>query len=594
MASSDGRYVVVFNGEIYNFLELRRELEERGHRFRTDSDTEVILAAYREWGEDCQFRMNGMWAFAIWDTDAKSLFLSRDRFGVKPLHFYWDGRVFGFASEMKAFLRMQGFQYSLDEGAMTLALADYTGLEATERCLFRGIRRLIGGHCLRLDADGAMTVRRWWRTIDHMPEVAGRPQVRVERFRELLIDATRLRLRSDVPLGTALSGGLDSSSVLGCSMEAARRQDVARRPESWRTAFIADFAGTVQDETRYALAMAEHAGANASLVKIDPREAIDHLDDILFSLEEVYDIPAALWLTYRAMRGQGIVVSLDGHGGDELLAGYHHYPAIAFSEALRRGQLGRARRLSAIHAALHAPGVALQKLSISDHAAAAARRIVRPAGQAAMCLARSALKRAGFRSRGGGGSPTPPSWLAVSPDERSMPVLEQDLPNLPQSDPVSRQLYIDFHATTLPTILRNFDRMSMAHGVEIRAPFMDYRVVTYGTALALDDKLSGSYTKAILRESMTGLVPDEIRLRRDKLGFVFPLIDWAGGHMRSYICDHLNSNAFRTGAVWNAKTIARDVETAFAQGDMAKVRHAWPFVQGSIIARCFSERASRA
>ena len=365
MADSHGRYVVVFNGEIYNFIELRDELSGLGHTFHTDCDTEVLLAAYRQWGEECQFRFNGMWAFAIWDAKERSLFLSRDRFGVKPLHYFWDGKVFAFASEMKAFLKMQGYCYRLDEGALAQALADYTALEGTERCLFLGVSRLIGGHNLRISRQGAPIVRRWWRTLDHLPEIPARHEERVEQFRSLLIDATSLRLRSDVTLGTALSGGLDSSSILACGFEADRQNRSLRRPASWRTALIADFEGTSQDETRHAVAMSEHVGAQSRIVKIDPREAMDHLDDIVFSLEEIYDILAALWLTYRAMRKEGIVVSMDGHGGDELLAGYHHYPEIAFRDAIRHGALMQARNLSKIHRHMHAPMVPFQPLSVS-------------------------------------------------------------------------------------------------------------------------------------------------------------------------------------------------------------------------------------
>lgn len=605
MLDDSGRYAIVFNGEIYNFIELRQELMALGHRFRTDGDTEVILAAYRQWGEDCQLHFNGMWAFAIWDARERRLFLSRDRFGVKPLHYFWDGERFAFASEMKAFLQAEGYHYALDEGAVAQALADYTGLEATERCLLQGIQRLIGGYCMTIDADGRLKKRRWWRTLDHLPEVPQNHEDRVAELRDLLVDATRIRLRSDVSLGTALSGGLDSSSVLACGFEAGLHEGAERLPKSWRTAFIADFPGTVQDETGYAVEMANHAGAETSLVRINPKDALDNLPEILFSLEEVYDIPAALWLTYRAMRQQGIVVSMDGHGGDEIFAGYHHYPVLAYQDAMRSGRLAMAKKMADTHGALHAPGIDFQRLSVQgniiDYGVRRSRRFlaagtglvkktVRNAGL--MPVARRLAALAGISPQAAGAGGAGSGWLAAAVEERHMPVLEADLADLPYSDSVTRQLYIDFHATTLPTILRNFDRMSMASGVEIRAPFMDYRVACFGHALPWREKLDGRYSKAILRKSMQGLIPDNIRLRRDKLGFVFPMTDWAREHMQTFIMDHLTSQEFRQSSIWNGKQISNDVENSFAENDMVKVRHAWPFLQASILGSEFKRKSN--
>ena len=187
--------------------------------------------------------------------------------------------------------------------------------------------------------------------------------------------------------------------------------------------------------------------------------------------------------------------------------------------------------------------------------------------------------------------PASNGWLSLPVETRHMPVLDEDLGHLPHPDPVSRQLYIDFHATTLPTILRNFDRMSMAHGVEIRTPFMDYRLATFSHALPLNEKLDAHHTKAILRKAMHGLMPESIRQRRDKLGFVFPLVDWAKEHMQDRIMDHMLSSGFRTSPVWNATRLIADVETAFRQNDMARVRQAWPFIQAAILTNRFSAQA---
>lgn len=587
MVDSTGRFRITFNGEIYNFLELRDELVQLGHVFHSESDTEVILAAYRQWGEDCQLRFNGMWAFGIWDRQERRLFLSRDRFGVKPLHYLWDGRRFAFASEMKAFLYLPDFDCAHDPTALAMALGDYTSVEATETCLISGLRRLVGGHCLILEAGQEPRVRRWWNTLDHLVMPPEKEGERISRFRELLLDATRLRMRSDVPIATALSGGLDSSSVVASLTEAARSGG-RRLPSAWRNAYIADFPGTVQDETEYALEIARYCGVMPHVRRIAPQDAIDHLTDVIFQFEEVYDIPVALWLIYREMRRSDVVVSLDGHGGDELLAGYHHYPRQAYSESLRwPPKPHRAKAMADIFRGLHAPGVPVPPLQVGSAARNELLRRARPYGVTAKAIGRRLLRRPAPTK----GEPRgPATWLALPPHDRAMPLWDADVPRLKGADAVTRQLYVDFHITTLPTILRNFDRMSMAHGVEIRAPFLDWRLVTYGFSLPTENKLGKGYSKLILRQAMQGLMPDSIRLRRSKLGFVFPLLDWAREALRPFILDLLSSQEFRESPIWNAKAIFRDVEDAFARNDMALVRHAWPFLQSAVLVEQFRKR----
>ncbi len=232
MLSEDGRYAIVFNGEIYNFLEVRDELRSRGHRFRTESDTEVILRAYSEWGAACQGRFNGMWAFAIWDDVAHELFLSRDRFGVKPVLLLETPSGTAFASEAKAFLGLTPFR-----------TADATG-NGSDPVDTSDIRTLRGGMCATLRGPTRrLELSRWWHPLDHIhPETGSYPQ-QLEQFRELFFDACRLRLRSDVPIATAISGGLDSSSTLA-AVHALGAESVARRPSEWARAFTIVAPGT--------------------------------------------------------------------------------------------------------------------------------------------------------------------------------------------------------------------------------------------------------------------------------------------------------------------------------------------------------------
>ncbi|MEO7028351.1 MAG: asparagine synthase-related protein, partial [Acidobacteriaceae bacterium] len=229
----------------------------RGHRFTTDTDTEVIVAAYRQWGADCVLKFNGMWAFAIWDSQDRELFLSRDRFGVKPLHYLAEPHRFVFASELKCFLQLRDFDARENHAEMRHQL---TGIESPGQTLLEGVKLLRPGHNMTVSATG-IRAWRWWSTLDHLVEVPRRFADQAAEFRELFFDACRLRLRSDVPIATCLSGGLDSSSIL-CSLAAMNAGNTERRASDFHRAFVATFEGTSHDEREYAAAAIEKAHAD--------------------------------------------------------------------------------------------------------------------------------------------------------------------------------------------------------------------------------------------------------------------------------------------------------------------------------------------
>jgi len=325
MRSASGRYDITYNGEIYNFLELRTELESVGFRFRTEGDTEVILAAFERWGPDCLPRFNGMWSFAIWDLRDRSLFLARDRFGVKPLYVLVEPRRFAFASELKAFLHLDGFEAVADPDALAARLAaDFSG-----HVLLHGVDCVPPGHSLTVTPEGT-NGRRWWNTLDHLRSVPRDLATQAEEFRELLFDACRLRMRSDVPAATSLSGGLDSSSVLCALAAAQQRAGTNRQAPAWQRAFIAGFPGTSQDETMYATLAAERAGATPVVRQFSGNDFRTHIDAYLYQFEEIGGLfGIATWALYREMRRAGVIVSLEGHGGDELLGGYGLHVLLA-------------------------------------------------------------------------------------------------------------------------------------------------------------------------------------------------------------------------------------------------------------------------
>lgn len=487
MVSSDGGRVIVFNGEIYNFLELRQELLLLGETFRTDSDTEVLLAAWRVWGEAMLFRLNGMWAFAIYDVQARTLFMSRDRFGIKPLLYsVADGRLV-FASELSALVASGVVARSVEPDVARRILVDPFGVEGSELTLFSAVRRLQAGHCMSVH-QGRITVRRWWTTAEHLPDVPKSNDERAERFAELFRDAVAIRMRSDVPIGTSLSGGFDSSAIL-CTMAAIDRGGLRDRGASgWRHAFVASFPGLDNDERPYAEMAAEWAGVAPTILEFGNDDALRDVDEALAALDEVYiGLPTAIWHLYREMRRNAVLVSLDGHGADEMLGAY------------RQAGGGLSFWLRNLLAALAPPGSA--SAAWSDRA----RMFV--------------LRRRQELFLRGALSALPPP-LSLVGEHDSLPDAWGGL---------NRRLYRMFHGTVLPTILRNFDRLSMAHGVEVRMPFLDWRLVTYAMALPEESKNAGGLTKFVAREAMRGRMPEAIRVQRRKIGFNSPMPRWLNG-----------------------------------------------------------------
>ena len=577
MLDGTKNFVITFNGEIYNFLEIRMELKSLGYLFRSESDTEIILAAYKQWGEECQFKFNGMWAFAIWDIKNEVLFISRDRFGVKPLYYFFDGKQFAFASELKSFLHLDGFNKEINEDLAYKALCDYTSIESQEKSLLKNVTRLLGGHSLIYNRKYAEKplIKRWWNTLDNLIDPPSNNNEIVERFKSILLNATSLRARSDVPIATALSGGLDSSSVLACLSEVMKNDSAERSAKNWQTAFIGDFPNTTQDETKYALEMANFCEVNPYIKEIKPKEAIDNIEDVIFQFEEIYDIPVALWLLYKEMKNNNISVSIDGHGGDELLGGYHHYPRIGYQSSISNPfKFSQAMEYKRIYSDMHSKGILFNRLNILDPI----KNKLSPYKN----LIKSKSIKNKIRNLTG-----PQTWLPQREVDTAKTILDDDQILIDRFDPITKQLYIDFHVSTLPTILRNFDRMSMAHGVEIRAPFLDWRMVCFAFSLPIKNKIGEGYTKLLLRKAMKNMMPESIRLRKPKLGFVFPLADWANGPLREFILDQTDTLIFRTSNIWDSSALRRDIEYAFKINDMQLIRHAWPFLQASILINQF-------
>lgn len=538
MVSDDGRHIIVFNGEIYNFLELRQELEARGETFRTESDTEIILAAWRVWGEAALDRFNGMWAFALYDTESRALFLSRDRFGIKPLIYSCSkGRVV-FASELLPLVASGLVDATVEPNVARRVLVDPFGIEGSDKTLFQSCRRLQPGHCMTI-RNGRIVVRRWWTTTQQLPAVPKTSQDRAERFGELFREAVTIRMRSDVPIGTSLSGGFDSSAVL-CTMAAIDQGGGAKREAPhWRHAFVASFPGLDNDELPYAQMAARWAGVTPTILGFGEEDALSDIQQALWSLDDVYiGLPTVIWQLYREMRRNEVLVSLDGHGADELMGGY------------RQAGKGLMFWLRNLLARFAAPG--------STWAVQSDRARLLVLKQRHELFVRGEISRL-------------PPPLSVSGERDVLPE---------QWGGMGRRLYRMFSGTVLPTILRNFDRLSMAHGVEVRMPFLDWRLVTYTMALPDESKNNGGFTKFVARQAMRGKMPEPIRTQRRKVGFNSPMPRWLNGPLRPWVDQLLAARVPEFEELVDEHALSEKVKVLAGSGAWTweSVGRIWPYL----------------
>jgi asparagine synthase (glutamine-hydrolysing) len=558
-ASEDGALQLLHNGEVYNYRELRRELESRGHRFRSATDTEVILRAYEEWGDRCVERFNGMWAIALWDGRQRRLFCSRDRFGVKPFYYRWDGQRLAFASEPKAFHAGGAAEPNL------LAVRDFLEqdyVDHTEETFFAGVRKLPPAHSLVLDARG-VRVERYW-SLEPQEATAGDA---VEQVRELVLDSVRLRLRSDVPIGTCLSGGIDSSAIACVVDHLLRTEAENAKPVGERQkTFTAYFGERGFDERPYAEAVVDRTRAEPHWITFDDRELVELLPAIVESQDEPFRSTSivAQWFVMREAAGAGMKVMLDGQGADEVFAGYHGYFGPFFADLLLRARLAAFASEISAYRSLHGA----------------------PAGRIAIDLVRPFVPERGRwaargRRRGGGRT-------LVAPElRRFAPTLEGD--GNPYRDRLRRQLHLILTRRGLPELLRYEDRNSMAHSLEARVPFLDYRLVELVFALDGRELIRDGVTKSILRRAVGDLLPATVRDRVDKLGFVTPESRWLRGELGRLAGDVFASRSFADRGWFDVPAARRRLER-HRSGELEAGFELWRALNVELWARTFLDR----
>lgn len=513
-----GPWHLVFNGEIYNYVELREELRGLGHDFVTAGDGEVLLHAWAEWEEAALQRLNGMFAFAVWHEERREATLVVDRFSEKPLFWHRDGDRLVFGSSFGALREAAPGLGAPREAALAPFLALGT-TAANDETFFAGVARLPPAHLLRVSAGGQRLHRYWSPARRDVP--ASYPEA-VAELRALLHDSVRLRLRADVPTGASLSGGVDSTAMVALAGAVDR--------EATRHAFTARFPGYERDEWRYAAEAAESIGvARHHAVEPDGPSMLADLDDLVRAQEEPFGSLSiyAQWRVNRAAHEAGVTVMLDGQGGDELFGGY----AGTAGWALRAG--GPA---AALRAAAREPSTRTDLL-IAYGAGALPRRVVR-------------------RRRARLGSP----YLRPEVLAEGVAFEPGREPRSREDNALRRELLRECFHTSLPGLLRYADRDSMAHSREVRLPLLDHRVADFALSCPPEYLYRVGETKRILRDAVRDLVPDSILARRDKVGFEPPQATWLTepAALRR-IEDVLLDPAVRTAGLWDRAPVERDL-----------------------------------
>ena len=557
MIREEAGLVITYNGEIYNYRELRDELIAAGQVFRSNSDTEVILAAFAQWGETCVSRFNGMWAFAIWDSRRQRLFCSRDRFGIKPFYYHLDRDLFLFASETKALLASDRVPRFADPAAvydyLNFSRKDHTSASFIER-----VQALPAGHNMIVDLAGSVTLRRYWDmqvdpTARPMPQDA-RAEAAI-RLLDLTRDAIRLHLRSDVPCGICLSGGLDSSTiaVLAAELFQGGRLDAAAVRDRLRC-YTSHFPGEEIDETRFANDVVKATGAEAAWVVPSGERLFEQLDTLIYHLDEPFVSTSmfAQWTVIERAAQDGVKVLLDGQGGDEVFGGYPPYCGVYLVHLLSEGRLVPALR----------EGWRLRRSANPRPWRTAAAQLSRVLYAQLPRALRSLARR---RVRAVGRFIRPDFSDAASSRDCRAGVY-------PSRINLQKRLYDDTTHTNLPALLRYEDRIAMAFGIEARVPLLDYRIVEYAFSLPASMKIHDGWTKWIFREALKGRLPEGVRLRRDKLGFPTPQTRWLAGRL-GWLRELFGSADFRAGAFLDGQGIARHLEQILATD--AGARDVW-------------------
>jgi len=516
MFSADERYVMIFNGEIYNYIELREELITKGHRFRTQTDTEVILAAYREWGENMLHRFNGMWAIVIYDRQDKIVFGARDRYGVKPFFYSIDGNRILFGSDIRSITAVLGRKPTPDQETIFNFLA-FNRSDQNDSTFLKEVKKLDHGHYFKLrigpgatPAEKNFRPHKWYDIRKELKEPFKNPA----EYREMFASAVGLRLRSDVPVGVCLSGGLDSSSIVSVLLKDYDKKDLntfsavyGKNRNGDESTFIDLYKGQLQ---------------NMYYTQPDENALLADLDDLTRAQYE--PVPStSTYAQYRVMKlaKDHVVVTLDGQGADEALAGYHYFFGFHFKNLLRKGKIGALASEMGHYYNMHRSLYGIKSFAFFLLPAALRTRV--------RVMEKGYLDPDFFQAHAGGTN-------LITGELYGSNSLQEAL--------------INHFEYKLEHLLKWEDRNSMWFSLEARVPFLDYRLVERTLTMPDEMIIQKGMTKHVLREAMKGTLPEAIRMRRDKVGFETPEAEWFRTPVfQKYIKDLINSGPFMSRGV---------------------------------------------
>lgn len=527
MHSTDGRFVLTYNGEIYNYVELRQELIAAGASFQSESDSEVIIEGYRHWGHAVLGRLNGMFAIALHDRHTGELFCARDRYGEKPFLYTRRPRFFAFASEYKALLALPGVPGDHDElRIVTETCQPGSSADRTRQTVFAAIEQLLPGEAMLVDGDSLET-RTWrWFDIDLNRQANfADPRDAMAAFRDIFVDSVRIRMRSDVEVGSCLSGGLDSSAIVG----AARH---LLGPDAVYHTFTGRFPGTSADEWHFAEMVVDRAKVTSHIVEPTVGRFMTDLPSFMWANELPVGSSSqfAQWCVFHLAKEHGITVLLDGQGADELMGGYEQYFAMYVAALKARGETARlAKELPEIRARYPAAMASGLKHNLGNAMPLSLRR------RLAHLLNRGSDTRFGLQP----GFADAVVETTARRDHGS-------------GDPLRDALYEDSFERFLTTLLRYGDRNSMAHSREVRLPFCDHRLSELVLSLPPELVMGGVQTKRPIREGLAEFLPEAIATRWNKQGFRPPQDLWfTDPAFLTLIADTLASASFRQSGIWD-------------------------------------------
>jgi len=525
MKDGTGDLIIVYNGEVYNYVELKDELIKKGYNFASSSDTEVVLNAYKEWGSGCFARFNGMWALAIFDKKNRKVVLSRDRFGKKPLYYYKTKNEFVFASEIKAILRYPGVVKKPNYAKIYRYLStSYRYVDVDNESYFDGILQVPKSSFMEIDGTLDARTSAYWKLDARAVNDGISDAEAIDHFRDLLIDSVKIRLRSDVPVGCMLSGGMDSTSITAIAYK------ILKNPITAFSGITGNVKG-VYDESEYIDSVIKDTKADFHYIRPEPADLFDTVSEMLgFHDEPICTVTwFSLYLIAKKVKSEETPVLLNGHGGDELLAGYWDHYHYNFYDMARKGDNDAMEHEMVAWKENHGRPVA----EIDRYKRYIGELVDKGISEMSRFPDYSGCFNDGFASR-----------------------FKKDIRwHNPYETFLSKRLYSEMLFETVPASLRPEDRNTMSQSIESRSPFLDYRLAEYCFSLPNSLKIRDGLGKWLLREAMKGILPEKVRTRKDKAGFIAPADEWFRTINRDRLKELIDSPVFKERGILDAAKV---------------------------------------